>query len=249
MYKRALMSSGLDEKQAGVYIACLELGPAKVPAIARQAQIKRTTTYGVVDELVSMGLIVSSYKGKTKLYRAVNPEVVLSLQEDKKRKVEEALPGLSELFLTRHARPKITFFEGRDGIKKIYGDILECKSKQVRQIVRVKDHIAAVGDAFIKDYIKKRVARGITARDLHPVSGDIYTQERGMENPKLKRCVRYLPPHVFHAAMIMIYDHKVAMVSTKEENFGFIIESKQFSNTLSAYFDFMWGLGSRNPET
>ena len=48
--------------------------------------------------------------------------------------------------------------------------------------------------------------------------------------------------------MIMIYDNKVAMVSTKEENFGFIIESKEFSNTLGAYFDFMWGLGSREPD-
>ena len=145
-------------------------------------------------------------------------------------------------------RPKVTFFEGREGIKKIYDDALECKSKQLKEIVRVRQHNEAVGDAFIKEFIKKRIARGIVTHNLHPKSGDLYTSERGMEDPKLKRYVRYLPPNVFYAAMIMIYDHKVAMVSTKEENFGFIIESKQFSSTLSAYFDFMWGLGSKEPD-
>ncbi|OGG73497.1 hypothetical protein A3A40_00850 [Candidatus Kaiserbacteria bacterium RIFCSPLOWO2_01_FULL_54_20] len=242
------MAAGLDEKQVDVYIACLEAGPSKVPEIARQAQIKRTTTYGVVDELVSMGLLSSSYKGKTKLYAARDPEVIASLLEDRRKRVSEILPGLSELFLTHNVRPKIQFFEGREGIKKIYDDILECKSKRVQQIVRVRDHIAAVGDVFIKEYIQRRVARGIVAYDLHPKAGDLYTEERGTENLKLKRHVRYLPPNVFHAAMIMLYDHKVAMVSTKAENFGFIIESKEFSNTLGAYFDFMWGLGSKEPD-
>ncbi len=248
MYKRALIAAGLDEKQANVYIACLELGPSKIPEIARQAKIKRTTAYGVVDELLSLDLISGSYKGKTKLYAAQDPAVVISLIEERRKKVAEAIPALSELFLTRHVRPKVRFFEGREGIKKIHEDILECKSKEVRQIVRVKDHIAALGETFTREYVNKRVARKITAYDLHPKSGDIYSDERGTESQKFKRHVLYLPPNVFYAAMIMIYDHKVAMVSTKEENFGFIIESKEFSNTLSAYFDFMWGLGSKEPD-
>src|SRR3990167_6012452 len=55
MYKKALIDAGLTQKQVDVYIACLEAGPSKVPEIARAAQIKRTTAYGVIDELVAMG--------------------------------------------------------------------------------------------------------------------------------------------------------------------------------------------------
>src|SRR3989344_2694574 len=215
MYENALMAAGFDEKQARVYIACLEAGPSKVPEIARQADIKRTTAYGIIDELVSMGLLAASYKGKTKLFKAQDPKIIISLLEERKKK---------------------------------YDDVLECTSKQVKQIVRVRQHNEAVGDAFIKEFIRKRIARGIVTHNLHPKFGDLYSKERGMEDPKLKRYVRYLPPNVFYAAIIMIYDHKVAMVSTKEENFGFIIESKEFSNTLSAYFDFMWVLGSKEPD-
>jgi len=35
MYEKALIAAGFDEKQARVYIACLEAGPSKVPEIER----------------------------------------------------------------------------------------------------------------------------------------------------------------------------------------------------------------------
>src|SRR3989344_6686744 len=243
MYKRALLDAGLTDKQVDVYVACLEAGPSKVPDIAKLAHLKRTTCYGIVDELVGMGLIQENFRGKRKLYKAQDPRTLLFLAEDKQKRLAAAMPELSELFVTHRVRPKVTFFEGREGVKKVYDDVLECKSKQLKQIVRVRQHNEAVGDAFIKEFIRKRIARGIVTRNLHPKSGDLYSDERGREDPKLKRYVRYLPPNVFYAAIIMIYDNKVAMVSTKQENFGFIIESREFSNTLSAYFDFMWGLG------
>ncbi len=248
MYENALIAAGLHEKQARVYLACLEGGAAKVPEIAKRAQIKRTTAYGVIDELLAMGLISTSYKGKTKLYRAEDPEKIIELLKERERRMAQVLPQLTDVFLTRNTRPNIQFFEGREGVKKIYADILECTSKQVKQIVRSQDHNAVVGDAFVKEYMQQKVARRITSYNLHPKVGNLYSTDRGRENPTFMRHVRYLPPSVFHAAMIMIYDHKVAMVSTKEENFGFIIESKEFSNTLNAFFDFMWGLGSKEPD-
>ena len=248
MYERALIAAGLEEKQASVYLACLEAGASKIPEIARQAGIKRTTAYGIIDELVSMGLVSSSYKGKTRVFKAEDPHKIITLLEERKQKLTQVLPALSDLFLTHNARPKIVFFEGREGVKKIYDDILECTSREVRQIVRSQDHNAVVGDAFVKEYMQKKVARKITSYNLHPKVGNLYTGDRGTTNAKFLRHVRYLPPSVFHAAMIMIYDHKVAMVSTKQENFGFIVESKEFSKTLNALFDFMWGLGSKEPD-
>lgn len=248
MYKKALLAVGLTDKQAEVYLSCITHGAAKVPEIARRTELKRTTVYGIVDELVAMSLLLENYKGKTKEYTAQNPEELIHIMEEKSQLVAAQVSGLSDLFFTQHSNPKITSFAGREGLRKIYEDALKCKAKEIRQVVNVKDHVTVVGDAFIKDYIKRRVANGITAYDLHPKSGSIYTETRGTKNKDLKRKVRYLPPQIFHAAMIMIYDHKVAMISTKDENFGFLIESKEFANTIAAYFDFMWSIGSKTPD-
>ena len=50
-----------------------------------------------------------------------------------------------------------------------------------------------------------------------------------------------MPPSLFYTSFIMVYDDKVAMVSTKQENFGFIIESREFARTMEAYFSILYG--------
>ena len=248
MYESVLAQSVLNEKQAQIYCACLRIGGGRVPEIAREAGIKRTTAYGILDELVKVGVINYVFKGKQKIFRAKDPKELIELLDEKRQRVIEVVPKLSRIFSARQLYPKIQFFEGKVGLKQIYADVLNCRSKKVCQIVTAKKHSELLGDAFVREYIRKRVAKGITAYDLHPKSGDIYDQYRGRENASLKRYVRYLPPQVFHAAMIIIYDNKVAMVSSRDENFAFLLESKEFSATLQAYFDFMWGLGSKEPE-
>lgn len=248
MYELEFLETVLNKKQAQVYYACLKTGGAKAPEIARTARIKRTTTYGILDELVQLGFITYASRGKQKIFQPKNPKQLLELLDDKKKKVEKAMPELTQLFTTHQIQPKIEFFEGKNGLHQIYNDVLNCKSKKVSQVVSAKTHAELLGEKFVHEYINQRVAKGITAYDLHPKSGDIYDNLRGRENLQLKRYVRYLPPQIFHASMIMIYDNKVAMVSSAKENFGFIVESKEFSATLQAYFDFMWGLGSKEPD-
>ena len=248
MYQKALIQSGLTEKQAKVYLACLELGKTKVPEVAKKSEIKRTTAYGILDELVSLGLVSSSTRGRTKYFQAQDPNVIMEILENKKKSVEAVLPNLGHLFASFQIRPRVQFFEGKEGIKRIYEDTLKCKSKKVLQIVRVKDFIEFSGREFSSGYIKKRADSGIVSYALHPKSGDVHDETYGQKSEKLKRHVRYLPPNMFYASMIMIYDYKVVMISTKAENFGFIIESKEFSNTLRAHFDFLWQIGSKEPE-
>ena len=55
------------------------------------------------------------------------------------------------------------------------------------------------------------------------------------------------PPDVFHASMIMLYDDKVAMISTRQENFGCILQSKEFSLTLRA-FSTLCGIWGKAPD-
>lgn len=248
MYEKALEKAGLDEKQAKVYLACLELGPSKAPEIARRSGVKRTTAYGVLDELLSLGIVNISVKGKTKRFLAQEPRALHGLLEERTKEVERILPGLEELFVTHHIRPRLQFFEGKAGIRRIFEDTLACRSKKIYQIVKVKEWNEVLGREYTSEYVRRRVAKGIQSYALHPKSGDIYDEPYATESAEMKRHSRYLPPDAFYASMITIYDNKVAMASTKKENFGFIIESAEFARTLEAYFHFMWGLGSREPE-
>ena len=48
---------GLSEKEAAVYLASLELGPAPVQDISHKAKVNRATTYVMIESLMGRGLI------------------------------------------------------------------------------------------------------------------------------------------------------------------------------------------------
>lgn len=248
MYEKALSDSVLTSKQASVYTTCLKLGTAKVPEIAEMSKIKRTTIYGILDELVNLGLVQKIQGGKILSFKALDPERLLDIVEGRKMLVENSLKGLTDMFTKRFSAPRIQNFTGVNGIKKIYRDILNCHIKEIRQIVSMQKHSELLGEVFIKNYIKERARRGIVTYDLHPKSGERYSSARGMESSMLKRHVRYLPPNLFHASIIVLYDDKVAMIASKDESFGFVIQSREFADTFKGYFEFMWSIGSRTPD-
>jgi len=247
MYERILTGAGLSEKQATVYLTCLKLGKAKAPEIARDCGLKRTTVYGIIDELIGVGLISNAKQGKQKLFSPADPETLLEIMDERRKRIAEVVPDLAEIRATHRLQPKLQFFEGREGVKRIYEDTLRCKSKNLYQIVKVRDFIEFPGGGYAKKYIEKRKRLGIKALAIHPTSDDIHNDIYGKTGKQQMRDVRYAPPFLFHTAMVMIYDFKVAMISTKEESFGFIIESKEFSEVMKSQFDFMWEHGSKEP--
>ena len=246
--KKSLTKVGITEKQANVYLACLKLGCATAPEIAQRSEIKRVSVYGVLDELVNRGLVSYNMKGRSKIFQAQNPKIILKLADENKNIISNILPQIESIFATHNLKPRFQFFESAEGIKRIYEDALQCRSKKILHITKVKDFIDFPGKKFTKEYIIEKAKKGIISYTLFPKSGDIYNDIYGRKSKKWKREVRYLPPNIFYTSMVMIYDNKVAFISAKEENFGFIIESKNISNTLRAYFEFMWNMGSKEPE-
>jgi hypothetical protein len=204
--------------------------------------------YGIIDELEQLGLITKTNKGKSLLIHPADPEKLLAIANEKQRVIENIVPELTKLYDGLKTVPRVQFFEGIKGIKKIYADMLNCKEKEVFQIVNLKKHTEMLGATFIKEHIQKRVKAKIKVYDLHPKSGDVYTAERGLENKSLLRFVRFLPPQIFTTSMIVLYDNKLGVISTQNENFGLLIESRELVMSLKEIFHFLWNIGSLKPE-
>ena len=235
---------GLTEKQAKIYLACLKLGASRVGKIQQEAEIKRTTLYDILAELEKMGLILHITKQKTRIYTALNPEKLVDLLKEKEKSIKVILPDLQELFFSVVYRPNVSFYQGAEGIKQIYKDSLNCKDKEILQIVSVKDFLQFPGEDFMRWYVHERAKRDIKAIAIHPRTNDIHEGNFGRYDPILKREVKYMPDSLFSMSMIMIYDNKVVAMSTKKENYGFVIDSKEYANAMRMMFDFLWKLGS-----
>jgi len=156
MLTNALKNIGLTDKEARVYLACLELGNSIVSEISKRAQINRVTTYDILEKLIQKGFINFVTKHKVKYFTATKPDLIFS---DTKRKFEEfkqALPDLKRLH-GETSHPRVRYFEGLAGIKSIYDDTLTSKTEILNYANSTE--IREYWPTYDEDYVSKRAKR------------------------------------------------------------------------------------------
>ena len=139
-----LITGGLSENEAKIYLALLELGKGTVSEITRKANLNRTTGYDVLDGLVAKNLASVSGKEPKQEYVAESPDNLKILLEaefnEKKNSLKEltsAIPELKSLHNVR-GRPKVRFYEGVSGLIEVYEDTLS-SHETIRAYATVDD--------------------------------------------------------------------------------------------------------------
>ena len=134
--EKELEQLGLSDKEAKTYLASLSLGGSVVQNIAKKAELKRPTTYFAIEQLIKRGLMSYFEKGKKRYFVAESPERLISLLAARKKRaqlletqLQKIMPELNSLFGLIGEKPKIQFFEGKEGIVSIREDILKTKTK------------------------------------------------------------------------------------------------------------------------
>ena len=115
----------LKDKEIQIYLAILAIGKGTISDVAKKSNIKRTTIYQYIAEILSKGLIYKTVRNKTIYYSPENPEKIIKILENKKRTIETIIPELKSLYSNSFKKPKISFYEGRLEIKKIYSEAVE----------------------------------------------------------------------------------------------------------------------------
>lgn len=239
-----LIQIGLSDKEAKVYLAALELGPTNIQELARKSDIKRSTVYEMVKNLQPMGLISEAIRGKRSVYIASEPETLKRNIIQKEKILKEILPELKTLNNTGFIKPKITYHEGKDGLRQIYNLALETKTKKVAWVSPIKSIMETVGEKFLEEHIEKRAKEKYWVRSIQITDQQVNTYK--YLNPATFditfRMVKFSPPGMDIQNTIGIWDNKVAVISSRKEGFGFIIESEDYKNTMLALYELLWGI-------
>jgi sugar-specific transcriptional regulator TrmB len=237
-----LLSFGLSKKEAGVYLAALELGHGTVSQISRKASINRTTGYDILDSLSNYGLVRISGKEPKQEYVAESPDNLITMLEkrleDTKTAIENAKESLPE-FKSIHTvsdRPQVRFYEGIEGMKHVYEDTLT-SSEPIRAYGNYDVMYGTMGDYF-PAYYRRRAKKGIKALAIVPDSQ--LARERASKDTEEMRELAIVPKQKFDITPdIEIYDNKVMITSWKEK-LGIIIESAEVADAMKKIFELAW---------
>lgn len=194
-FKIDLQNLGFSDKESSVYIALLELGKGTVSEISRKAGISRTTGYDILISLGQKGVVSVSGKEPKQEYVAESPTSILNYLEKEKRELEEHIQKSKDLINnlslihTVKNRPKIRFYEGKEGLKQVYEDTLT-SSEPIRAYATVDDMHNALHNYF-PEYYKRRAKKDIFIRAIVP-STDI-GKERQSHDEEEKREISFVP--------------------------------------------------------
>lgn len=241
--KSSLKGLGLSDKEIGVYLTLLSLGPAPIRRIGERAAINRGTTHEALKTLQKEGLVAYHHKEKHQHFIAEDPLVLVNLIRKRKDELEgaalnikEVIPELRSLHSEIAERPVVKYYEGSQGIRTILNDVLDSTEKLSKKEYSVYSSSKIRPYLYQKDafpnFTEERIGRKIFVRTIAIGEGG---KEAGLDER------RWLTKNGA-PTYTLIYAGRVAMISIdkKEHLRGVIIEDQYLFETQELLFNALW---------
>lgn len=233
-----LQEYGLSDKEAKVYLTLLSIGSATVNTIAEKADLVRTTTYDILKVLREKALVSSAVKNKILYFEAADPSKLIQVLDEKKKRISGIMNELKQLKINIPKKPVIELYEGKEGIKTVYQDILE--EKKPLFSFSNTHHIFNVLPFYVPNFVNQRAKAGIFIKLLNEKtkeSVELMKKKDKAEN----RETRFIQELKDIPLTEYIYGDNVAIMSTKkEEALGIIIRHSDFAKEQKLLFDLLW---------
>ena len=126
-----LQKIGFASNEAKIYLILLEYGPLQAGEISKKTQINRRTTYDTIERLIERGYISYSITANIKVFKAVNPDLIIEKIKEMEKQAQEFIPQLKSIYEKTKEDHQANIYRGRKGIRSILSDII----KQTEYIV------------------------------------------------------------------------------------------------------------------
>jgi HTH-type transcriptional regulator, sugar sensing transcriptional regulator len=235
---------GLSDKEACVYLASLELGPASVQDISHKSKVNRATTYVMIESLSGRGLMSAFTKGKKKLYASESPERLMSIIDHERNvldsrvaELNRIMPMLGALYNAEGVKPAVRYLEGVEGLEtsrlafeRLEGDFIQIF--ELDQTHAMKE-ILTDRDAHLKRLMKRGVSGRVLAvadkpeKNLLPQMPSVTMRFVSSASFPIHGSLSVRANHVF------LFSHKSSVVSA-------ILVSQEIADVVRALFEMAW---------
>jgi sugar-specific transcriptional regulator TrmB len=240
----SLRSLGLTDEEIKIYLALLQYGTQSVAGIARLSKLGRGNCYHYIDKLREKGLISQSQQQKVKHFSAENPKVFINREVEKLNLAREVVPTLLAMTSKHPQRPKIEFFEGKEGIKSIFTRMVQHRHTEIVSFSNF-ERLARFLPDFLPEHFEQRLQQNIKTRFISP-RNPVAEQFRDQFFPakfdeRLLETFLIAEETFFFESDISIFGGSIAIMNlSAKEPVGVLIENPELYHTQKAIFDLAW---------
>jgi sugar-specific transcriptional regulator TrmB len=228
---------GMDDKHAKIYLACLELGEATIIDIARKTGIKRTTVYENIEQMMRDGFILANSETKRRHFLALDPKELLQILKQREKMLSQIMPQLLAMTSVTSVKPKITTYQGKEGMLVAYEDSLSYPNSEVVGWAS-GEVLTLFSMKECESYIKKRVQKKIMQTLIMP-SDKKATEFTANDNHQLRKTKLVSLEEYPFKIELNIYANKLAIFSTKDK-LAVILESEPIASAMRMIFRMCW---------
>jgi len=229
---------GLSDKESLIYLTTLQLGADSVQNIAKKAGINRVSAYDILERLAESRFVETVIKGKKRYFAAIKPETILDNLKSREALFSRLMPELTAIQAKTESKPKVMYFEGRDGIWQAFMDRIRHKPELKENLVYGSSEklLLAYPEEY-KTFTSERLAKGIIARIIVEKSeSGIWEKEKSEDH---LRQVKFLPSDVELNSSTVIYGDRMLTVSW-DSQIAVIIEDKNNADNQRKIFELLW---------
>lgn len=235
---KSLQTLGLSEKEAKIYFALLQLGPATPYKMAKRSGLKRPTAYVIADELVEKGYAVQA-PGDKHTYIARPPEVIYEEREQKMLEAKKNLPELQALKGGVADKPAVLYFEGLEGLKQVLMyRIKELHDTEIVGFYADPDFSTKEAYAAALEFNEYRLAHNIKVRGLLTESETLKGFEKYLKDATF--VPKFIPKDLYSSnASFEFYPNFVKIIFF-DTSVGIVIESPTVAKAMRQIFEMLW---------
>ncbi len=242
MLEKYLQDIGLNEKEATLYLALVQVDNSSVIDLSKKTKINRSTVYVVLEGLAKKGLVSETTVGKKTHYQAEPPERLetfverqkVNLDEQSKR-LKDIIPQIKTVQREGGEKPVVKFFDGKEGIlssnEEFFNTITD---EKITYLIYPRDQVTEVfKDDDRKKYRNKRIEKGIRSKVIYTSLKDVGPNDTTGDRIKIDGQKYPI------SCDISVYGDKVIISTLGKTLSSILITSVDFANTIKSLVNFV----------
>jgi len=229
---------GLNEKEAGVYLALVGLGKATAYAIAKRSGLKRPTVYLLLDQLRQKEVVLKIPNPKKQLFIAKDPSELWHIAEERLLSAQRGLREISALAYDR-SDSRILYFEGpKEVAELLHYRLDEMEGKEFVGFYAYVDNGSKEMIRSIDNYNDTLRNLKIRTRGVVPDHPSLINYRNNDAN--YLREMKVVPSEEYSSRMMIDAGHTFVRFLSFVDQQGIVIDNPHVAKSFRQIFEMTW---------
>lgn len=243
MYAELFEEIGLSPNEAKIYETLLATGETSVSTISLKGNIHRRNVYDALNRLVQKGLVFPIFQKGENHYRAITPDKLMELLQEKQRRLNKVLPDLRKIYEEEPLTEAAYIYKGVEGFKNYMRDLVRVSEDTYFLGAKALWYSPQVDTSFLDNFQKTSKSKKLKYYTLYdPRVPEIFPEALKNVGGEYK----IIPKEYPTPGVVDIFgDYVVTFTSVDVANFGedgtiYVMINKQLADTYRMWFQFIW---------